>query len=148
MPNENASLFDMISILHSLMLEALEPTLKSFGITHTVFDMLAAIASKPRGISQIEVAEMLGISAATLSEALLPQIEQGRILREPHPRDRRAKRLTLLAPGMAILRAGLTDLKRFEADMTRGMSASRVEDTKQTLFETASNFARLLRQQI
>jgi DNA-binding MarR family transcriptional regulator len=60
-------------------------------------------ANGPRTLSQ--AARDLGAPVTSLATTLAPLIESGRIERRPHPRDRRARLLSLTASGRADLDA-------------------------------------------
>ena len=65
------------ALLTELLSNALEPSLRKFGLTPAVFDLLTAVHANEAGISQAELARRLRVSAPTLSEAVHSAVVKG-----------------------------------------------------------------------
>jgi DNA-binding MarR family transcriptional regulator len=75
---------------------------RRLGLTNGQFSLLNAL-NRPAPPSMGEVAALLGMDRTTLTAALKPLEQQGRVVVEPDSRDRRQRRLRLTAAGAAVL---------------------------------------------
>lgn len=83
-------------------------------MTQSQFDILSTIRGLGGSPSQITVARALGISAASLSEALRSLARQGWLLQEANPLDKRAKILRLSAKGGQAFRTILKHMAEID----------------------------------
>ena len=81
--------------------------LRGFGLTPARFNMLVAIATPRRGISQRMLRSILGVSAPTVSRMLRSLEDLGLVVRTPHPRNRRHRWISVTSDGSDRLRAAM-----------------------------------------
>lgn len=75
------------------------------GFTLPQFDVLNQLARRPDGMTFVELSRQLVVTAGNLTGIVGRLEREGMVRRAPHPRDRRAFRLTLTARGMRAMRA-------------------------------------------
>jgi DNA-binding MarR family transcriptional regulator len=80
-----------IALTNQSLRRALTARLADEGITIRQWEVLACAAFKQHGLSQVELAEMLGIEAPTLAGILSRMERDGWLVRETCPRDKRRK---------------------------------------------------------
>lgn len=114
-------LFARIAALHEGMARALEPHLAEMGISWANFQLLAAVAGM-KTASQSDISQALGISPATLSEAVQTQVQRGLLEQVPAPRDRRAKRLRLTSEGSEAMRKIRRLIRQLDDQLIRDLS--------------------------
>jgi len=93
---------------------AVDRRLKHLGLSQAGWMTVAMIAKAAAPLSQIELAQRLGIEGATLVAMLDRLARAGLIQRQPSPVDRRVKHIALTPDG-----AALYDAVRAEADAVR-----------------------------
>jgi DNA-binding MarR family transcriptional regulator len=77
------------------------------GFTLPQFDVLNQLARRPDGITFVELSRQLLVTAGNLT-GIVDRLERERlVLRQPHPADRRAFRLTLTPKGWKKVSAAL-----------------------------------------
>jgi DNA-binding MarR family transcriptional regulator len=108
------SLSGQAALLTELLSSALEPSLKKFGLTPTVFDLLTAVHANQAGISQAELARRLRISAPTLSEAVHAAEGKGFLLAKKSTSDRRLRVIQLTSVGKTAVEHALHELNQLE----------------------------------
>lgn len=91
----DALLIPRIAALYELQTAFLAPKLRKLGISHSTFQLLAAVSSAGSGASQSEIAARLGISPATLSETVQVHIKKGLLEQVTSDTDRRVRVLRL-----------------------------------------------------
>jgi len=111
-----------IGLLYDLQASWLEPRFARHGLSFTTFQLLAAVQSAGKSASQVEIARRLGISAATLSEAVFALVKRGWIQQAASSTDRRVKVLSLTAPATKALKAALKEVDQFEVLVQRALS--------------------------
>jgi MarR family transcriptional regulator for hemolysin len=93
---------------------AINRRLKFLGLSQAGWTTIAAIAKSERARSQIELANQLGVEAATMV-AMIDRLAKAQLItREPSPHDRRIKLIVLTEAG-----AQLYSKVRAEADKFR-----------------------------
>jgi DNA-binding MarR family transcriptional regulator len=75
---------------------------RPLGLTSGQFSLLNAL-NRPAPPTMREVADLLGMDRTTLTAALKPLEQKGRVVVEPDCRDRRQRRLRLAEAGAALL---------------------------------------------
>lgn len=120
-----------IAAIYELQSASLEPKLKKLGISWTTFQLLTTIHSAGKSASQIEVANRLGITPATLSETVFSHVQKGLIEQVPSKSDRRVKVLQLTDTSKQLMKqikkflvesesVLLADLNQSEAEQLSG----------------------------
>lgn len=84
-----------IAALYELQAALMEPELKRLGINWTTFQLLMSVRSQGGNVSQASVARNLGITPATLSEAVAVQVRKGLLKQQNDPADKRVRTLSL-----------------------------------------------------
>lgn len=135
------SLTGQCALLNELVAEYTQPALDAAKLTAGSFDLLAAIEAAGEPTTQINLARRLGVRAPTLSEAVSTAIRKGLVTQEPHPTDRRAKRLRLTAKGRRALGGVLAAVAEAEAHMIRGIPDSELAHMEDLLRRLARNLA-------
>ena len=113
-----------IATVYELQSAWLEPHLRELGVRWTTFQLLATIYGAEKGISQIEVAQRLGVAPATMSESVQLHVDKGLIRREADVKDKRVKLLVLTQEGRAIMSKIGLKLRELEAVVAAELSQS------------------------
>src|SRR5690348_16258480 len=77
--------------------------------------VIRALAEAPLELTAL--AERLGVTKQAAIKVVDEMEARGLLAREPHPTDRRAKRLTLTARGLAVREAALAESHRMEREL-------------------------------
>jgi DNA-binding MarR family transcriptional regulator len=97
--------------------------LKTIGLTPPLFAMLNYLRAH-NGQNQQQIGSSMGIDPSTMV-ALVDQLEgAGLAERRPHPRDRRARAVTITAKGRRTLKRGRELAKGVEGDVLQGLTAT------------------------
>lgn len=136
---EQESLGARIGVLYDLQTGYLEPRFRAMGLSWGTFQLLAAIQGAPNGISQIDVARRLGVTAATLSETVFAHVQKGFIEQIPSSTDRRVKLLKLTAISKRLLKRAAADIERCDAAMKSGLTDRELTTLNSLLQRVASN---------
>ena len=81
---------------------AIDRRLKYLGVSQASWTTIAAIAKADAAMSQIELANKLGLEAATMVSMLDRLAKAGLVLREASPGDRRVKLIVLTDEGKQL----------------------------------------------
>ena len=81
------------------------------------------------------LAERLGVTKQAAIKVVDEMEARGFLVREPHPTDRRAKRLTLTRQGLAVRKAALAESHRMEAELRAALGDADVEAFRRVLEE-------------
>jgi MarR family transcriptional regulator, organic hydroperoxide resistance regulator len=95
----------MLWRVSSLWQRRIKAALEPFDLTHTQFVLLAGLSWLGRQVSnitQVQLAEHLGMDVMMTSQVLRTLETKGLIERPPHPTDSRAKALTLTKAGRGL----------------------------------------------
>jgi DNA-binding MarR family transcriptional regulator len=104
---------------HERTAEALE----SVGLTPPLFALLNVLGAR-RGAIQQEIGQLMGIDPSTMV-SLIDQLESaGLAKRRTHPKDRRAREVSITPKGRRALERARGLAKRVEDDVLRGLSAA------------------------
>lgn len=127
------SLSTLSANLAQLASENLSPTLTKLGLTQTQFDILSTIRAMGNSPTQVMVAKELGITPPSLSESLKILVEQGWLLQELSPVDKRAKVLRLSPKGNQAFRQILKQMSEIEASLVEGIDPEDLKIALQVL---------------
>jgi len=133
-PNHMAAAYlaPRIAAIYELQASLLEPRLAELKLSWAGFQLLAAAAAN-EGAPQAELADRLGVSPATISEAIGSQIKHGWLAREGSKGDRRAKVVKLTPEGRVVLQTVLKELKQLDKSMLQGIEDSKLKSAIETL---------------
>jgi len=92
-----------IAALYELQAALMEPELKRLGINWTTFQLLMSVRGQGGNVSQASVARNLGITPATLSEAVAVQVRKGFLKQQNDPADKRVRTLSLTAKAEKLM---------------------------------------------
>ena len=103
------------------------------GFTLPQFDVLNQLARRPDGMTFVELSRQLVVTAGNLT-GIVGRLEREHMVRRaPHPRDRRAFRLTLTARGARAVRARVPAHHRVIAERLAALSARDVRTLRALL---------------
>ncbi len=101
--------------------------LESIGLTTALFGILNFLGARD-GAIQLEIATAMGIDPSTIV-TLVDELESaGLAKRRPHPKDRRAREVTLTPKGRRQLDRGRRMAFEVEDELLQGLSASERRD--------------------
>jgi len=113
---------------HTRIAEALE----SIGLTPALFGILNFLGAREAAI-QLEIATAMGIDPSALV-SLIDELERaGLAKRRPHPKDRRAREVTLTPKGRRLLQRGRRMASRVEDEILQGLSVTERRDLMKLL---------------
>jgi DNA-binding MarR family transcriptional regulator len=93
--------------------------------------VIRALAEAPLELTTL--AERLGVTKQAAIKVVDEMEARGFLTREPHPTDRRAKRLTLTARGHAVREAALAESHRMEAELRETVGDADVDAFRRVL---------------
>jgi DNA-binding MarR family transcriptional regulator len=96
---------------------------RSIGTTRAQWSLLSRAARQP-GLTQSELAEMLEIQPISLTRLVDRLADQGLVVREPHPTDRRANCVFITENGLLAMEAFAPLAQEITEDMFKGVSAA------------------------
>lgn len=127
------SFLTQVTLLSDLITATLEVRLGREGVGLATFDLLSAVRAGGGQATQAMVARRLGITPASLCEAVRTATAKGLIEQADDPLDRRAKRLQLTQRGRKLLEDSLAELERVEETMLDGLSEARIQAAEDVL---------------
>lgn len=107
--------------------QAMRPTIIAQGLTPASFDLLSAIWAADGRESQADIGKRLGLSRATISEAITSLVSAGYVVRKPSESDSRAVTLELTAAGHKKVKAILQEMKQIEQEISSKLSNKEAE---------------------
>ena len=120
---EREDLGAMFARITRRLIEAERPILAVHGLSMWGYVVLSHLARTPVD-TQLALAQAIGYDKTRLI-ALLDGLEQdGLLIREPDPDDRRAKRVRLSAAGAQIHNAARADIRSMEAKLLAELGAA------------------------
>jgi len=128
-----------IAAVYELHAQLLEPKLREMGISWASFQLLAAAHAAGKSGSQAELARRLGLSPATLSEAVQAHISRGLLVIERSPTDARVRLVRLTPRGQDIMRKVQTALDSIATTMLKGVPKSEVQVAQRVLDRIVRN---------
>ena len=93
--------------------------------------VIRALAEAPLELTAL--AERLGVTKQAAIKVVDEMEARGFLTREPHPTDRRAKRLTLTARGEAVRAAALAESHRMERELRAALGDADVDAFRRVL---------------
>lgn len=127
------SLIGLACQVNDLIAQATRPAIISQGLTSASFDLLSAIWAADGRETQAEIGKRLGLSRATISEAVTSLVQAGYVTRRPSDIDSRAVNLELTPSGHKKVKAVLSEMKRIQADLEGKIGAKEAEAASKTL---------------
>jgi DNA-binding MarR family transcriptional regulator len=104
---------------HTRVADALE----SIGLTPALFGLLNVLGAR-NGAIQLELATIMGIDPSTLV-SLVDELENaGLAKRRPHPKDRRAREITITPKGRRLLEKGRRMASQVDDEVLGGLNAA------------------------
>lgn len=98
------SLMEAMRDLHLRMHRLMNDRMKAHGASLAQLKLLTFI-ERSRSVRSIDIADSLGQAPRTVTEAIDALERDGLVLRTADPNDRRAKRISLTAEGLSVVRA-------------------------------------------
>lgn len=93
------------------------------GISYSLFSVLLVIGMNDR-LTQREVADMLGVSRASITQRVSELTKRRLVRTQSHPTDARAVSLSLTAPGGELLENAWHDLETSDDDIEVGVNVT------------------------
>lgn len=133
-----------IAALYELQAELLEPKLRALGVSWSAFQLLAAVHASGGKASQAEISRKLGVTPATLSEAIHVQIEKGLFRQEASKGDKRVKLVKLTPKAVTLMRKIQVHVDSIESSLTAGIKKMDLKLLAQLLDQAGRNLEKLL----
>lgn len=119
--------------VNDLIAQATRPAVVSQGLTSASFDLLSAIWAADGRETQAEIGKRLGLSRATISEAVTSLVQAGYVIRRPSEFDSRAVNLELTPNGHKKVKAVLAEMKRIQNELEGKISVKEADNASKTL---------------
>jgi DNA-binding MarR family transcriptional regulator len=133
-----------IAAIHELQAALMEPGLKKLKISWTSFQLLMAVSSGGGKLSQATVSQRLGITPATLSEAVRVQVEKGWLKQIGSDTDRRVKYLATTQKAEKLLASIRELIAEIEDAGLKGLTKAERAALSQSLDEVVANLRKRL----
>jgi DNA-binding MarR family transcriptional regulator len=114
---------------------------RAHGLTMQQWEMLVRLRRAGGALDQRELCCGLGVAPATMSALVDTATERGLVVREPHPDDRRRRRIALSAEGRARVEAVPHLGRDIAARMTDGFTDAERTQLAVLLARAAENLA-------
>lgn len=119
-----------IAAIYEAQAAFMEPRLAEIGVSWATFQLLTCIYAAGSS-SQAEIARRLGVTPATLSEAVTAQAKSGVVAQVSSSSDRRVKELRLTDKGTELMKQVIGIVEQSETVMVQGLKdAERVAAAK------------------
>jgi MarR family transcriptional regulator for hemolysin len=105
---------------------ALDRRLKHLGMSQASWLTIAMAAKASEPMSQIELAQGLGVEAATMVAMIDRLVKSGLLRREPSPHDRRVKLVVLTEEGNRVYGLVKTEAKTFRSQLLKNVDAGKL----------------------
>lgn len=122
-PRLDQSLGYLLAITHGGLRAICEPQLVDSIGGVKQYGVLTALAGLPEAPSQQSLGTLMRIDRTTMVQTVDSLEERGFVVREPNPRDRRERLLTLTAEGRRALQRADRIVARFEDEFLAPLSA-------------------------
>lgn len=132
----------LVAAIYEAQAAFLEPKLRELGVSWTAFQLLTAVYGAAGGASQAEIARRLGITPATLCEAVQQFVREGQIEQVPSTKDKRLKHLRLTAKGQRLMERVRRAVGEAEGVLSGGIAPAKLESTTRTLQRALANLER------
>ena len=137
------SLISLACQINDLISVALRPALDEQGITSASFASLSSVKAADGRDTQAEIGRRLGLSRATVSEAVTALVAQDLMLRKPSDLDGRAVTLVLTGKGHQKVNAVMKRMQEAEAEVTARLMDREVTSTAKVLKKLIYGLERL-----
>ena len=127
------SLIGLACQVNDFVAQAMRPAIIEQGLTSASFDLLSAVWAADGRETQAEIGKRLGLSRATVSEAVTSLVGQGYVIRRQSDLDSRAVNLELTSSGHKKVKAVLGEMKRIESDLAGKIGSKETEAASKTL---------------
>jgi DNA-binding MarR family transcriptional regulator len=127
------SLIGLACQVNDFVAQAMRPAILDQGLTSASFDLLSAVWAADGRETQADIVKRLGLSRATISEAITSLVKQGFVIRRPSDLDSRAVNLELTSAGHKKVKAVLSQMKRIESDLEGKIGLRETESASKTL---------------
>lgn len=127
------SLIGLACQVNDLVAQATRPAIVAQGLTSASFDLLSAIWAADGRETQAEIGKRLGLSRATISEAVTSLCNAGYVLRKPSETDSRAVNLELTAQGHQKVKAVLSEMRRIQSEIEGKIGMKEADSASKTL---------------
>lgn len=139
-----ADISTKVAAIYELQAALLEPGLKKMKISWTSFQLLMAVSQGGGKLSQAAVAQKLGITPATLSEAVRTHVEKGWLKQTGSETDRRVKSLMTTNKAEKLLTTIRDLVAEAEESALKGMSKAERASLAQALDQVVANLRKRL----
>lgn len=137
------SLISLACQINDLISVALRPALDEQDITSASFAILSSVKAADGRETQAEIGRRLGLSRATVSEAVTALVAQDLVLRKPSDQDGRAVTLVLTGKGHQKVNAVMKRLEEAENEVTARLMDREVASTAKVLKKLIYGLERL-----
>ena len=127
------SLIGLACQVNDFVAQAMRPAIVDQGLTSASFDLLSAVWAADGRESQAEIGKRLGLSRATISEAVSSLVSSGYVLRRPSDIDSRAVNLELTPAGHKKVKSVLSEMKRIESELEGKIGSRETDAASKTL---------------
>ncbi len=127
------SLIGLACQVNDFVAQAMRPAIIDQGLTSASFDLLSAVWAADGRETQAEIGKRLGLSRATISEAITSLVTAGYVIRRPSEIDSRAVNLELTSSGHRKVKSVLGEMKRIEAELEGKIGAKETDSASKTL---------------
>ncbi len=131
-----------IAILSDHISVAVESKLREQGHSLSTFQLLSTIQSSEANITQAELAQRIGITAASLCESLKNASNKGLVEQKLSETDRRAKRVSLTPKGRKLIEKTLGELDSVNRQMLQGLTPKQQSDMVSLLTKCIDSLAK------
>jgi len=114
---------------------ALDRRLKFLGMSQAAWMTIAMVAKAGSPMSQAELANAVGVEAATMVPMLDRLVRDGLVVRQPSETDRRIKQVALTDAGQALYQKVRAEADAFRAELLAGVDAAALQQAT-ALLET------------
>jgi MarR family transcriptional regulator for hemolysin len=108
---------------------ALDKRLKHLGIGQAGWATIAVLAKAGRLLSQIEIAQAVGVEGATMVVMIDRLVKAGFVLRQPSPTDRRVRLVMLTDAGHEVYRMVKEEADAFRQELLADVDESALLQT-------------------
>lgn len=119
-----------------------ERIFRPFGLTGAQYNVLNVLIYRPEGMSQRELGDVLVVDRSNVTGLIDRMTKAGWVKRADDPADRRVYRVSLTAAGKRIHARVNPAYLAVVAQVTRGLSADKVEASTEILHELEANASR------
>lgn len=134
----------MIRKLETSVNQLIDRQVKAYGISYGQFEYFMHIANHP-DLTQQDLAQMLGVTKASVTKAIRILEEAHLVTRGNHPTDKRANTLTMSPKGQGLIAEIETFKDQMEADLFKDIPKEEINAFNATLTKLNKNAQDLLK---